>query len=457
MGPLWAVVFSTLLAYSYCENCNDCKLLSKSVFLNESACDYSHCLNDGGISLNRHTSNEELERKLLKWAAEYPDITLLEPIGKSVKGVILYDLIISDNPERHELLEPEFKYVGNMHGNEVVGRELLIDLIEWLLSNYHKNDTAGYLINNTRIHILVTMNPDGYAVGNHEDWLKGRANANDKDLNRDFPNYDEVAYKLIDLPNGKCRTHHLDKVDIVPSDMHEVQPETLAIMRWLKVHPFVLSANLHGGSFVANFPYDVGSKKGLSRTPDDKIFISLAYTYSSSHSFMSDGSKANQCSGDKIFKKGITNGADWYPVPGGMQDYNYDTSNCFEITLELGCVKYPAKKDMWMYWYQNKDALLNFIDAVHMGIKGIVVDDLGNLLPNVKVTAEDIHGKNEPPLYCHAVYTTYAGDYFRLLLEGEYKVTYELPGYQTVEKKISVGTGEAKIVDTVFMEKSDLV
>jgi len=228
-------------------------------------------------------------------------------------------------------------------------------------------------------------------------------------------------------------------------------------MKWLKVHPFVLSANLHGGSFVANFPYDVGSKKGLSRTPDDKIFISLAYTYSSSHSFMSDGSKANQCSGDKIFKKGITNGADWYPVPGGMQDYNYDTSNCFEITLELGCVKFPPKEDMWMYWYQNKDALLNFIDAVHMGIKGIVVDDLGNLLPNVKVTAEDIHGKNEPPLYCHAVYTTYAGDYFRLLLEGEYKVTYELHGYQTVQKKISVETGEAKIVDTVFMEKSELV
>merc|ERR1711879_933289 len=84
--------------------------------------------------------------------------------------------------------------------------------------------------------------------------------------------------------------------------------------------------------------------------------------------------------------------------------------------------KYPAKKDMWMYWYQNKDALLNFIDAVHMGIKGIVVDDLGNLLPNVKVTAEDIHGKNDPPLYCHAVYTTYAGDYFSFCLRASTKL-----------------------------------
>ena len=59
---------------------------------------------------------DDLRTTLAFYAHKYPNLTRLYSIGKSVDGRDLWVLEISDNPGVHEPLEPEFKYVGNMHG-----------------------------------------------------------------------------------------------------------------------------------------------------------------------------------------------------------------------------------------------------------------------------------------------------------------------------------------------------
>lgn len=50
-----------------------------------------------------------------------------------------------------------------------------------------------------------------------------------------------------------------------------------------------------------------------------------------------------------------------------MQDYNYVWGQCFEITLELSCCKYPPEDQLGKFWRDNKVALIEYIKQVHLG------------------------------------------------------------------------------------------
>ena len=45
-----------------------------------------------------------------------------------------------NDPSGRPLLKPMVKYTANMHGNEVIGRELMLALAEHLLEEYDNGD-----------------------------------------------------------------------------------------------------------------------------------------------------------------------------------------------------------------------------------------------------------------------------------------------------------------------------
>jgi len=67
------------------------------------------------------------------------------------------------------------------------------------------------------------------------------------------------------------------------------------------------------------------------------------------------------------FKDGIVNGAQWYPVYGGMQDWNYLAAGCMDITLELTDDKWRPEADLTQLWEENKQALTALPLAAALG------------------------------------------------------------------------------------------
>jgi carboxypeptidase D len=97
-------------------------------------------------------------KKLKELNNKYSNITSLYTIGKSNQKRDLWVMIISDQPLIHEAGEPEVKYIGNIHGDESVGRECLIFFIEYLCINYEKHDYITQLVNNVSTLLFLLIN-----------------------------------------------------------------------------------------------------------------------------------------------------------------------------------------------------------------------------------------------------------------------------------------------------------
>ncbi|XP_053642527.1 carboxypeptidase D isoform X4 [Cherax quadricarinatus] len=371
-------------------------------------------------------------------SATYPNLTALYSIGKSVQGRELWVMVVSASPYEHIVGQPNVKYVANMHGNEAVGREMLLHLIEYLTKSYTTDDYVRWLLDNTRIHIMPSMNPDGFEVAKEGVCRggQGRYNARGFDLNRNFPDY----FKQNNKRN---------------------QAETEAVKQWVSKIQFVLSANLHGGALVASYPFDNSPNTTLdwsqllhilnttqgkdgreevdyrsvfqqftstpSLTPDEDVFRHIAGVYSFNHASMHLGLPCKP--GAHSFSNGTTNGAAWYPLTGGMQDYNYVWHGCMDVTIELSCCKYPTADQLPKFWADNKKALVRYLAEVHRGVRGFVKDEQGRPVEgaSIKIRGRDV-----------GFQTTKYGEYWRVLLPGRYTIEVYAGGFDPREEDFTV-------------------
>ena len=266
------------------------------------------------------------------WANDYPSLCRLDTIGTSVSGRLILSLEITARPDDTTL--PEFFYSSSIHGDEITGYVMMLHLIDTLLHGYGYNPQYTSLIERTLICINPLANPDGtYYGGDNSVQYSRRYNANNVDLNRNYPN-----------PFGSAKP--------------ALQQENAAMISYFERHNFRLSANLHGGAEVMNYPWDSYTSAQLAHPRSDwwigvcQRFVDTSRTYNPNHF-------------NDTYSCGYTAGGDWYVITGGRQDYVNYYYNCLELTMELSSTKKLSTTQLPSYWNFLQHSLVNYIEEIH--------------------------------------------------------------------------------------------
>ena len=283
------------------------------------------------------------------FAEQYPSLCRLDTIGVSIYGKLILALKISDLAGVDES-EPEVFFTSSMHGDETGGFILMLRLADYLLKNYQSNGRVRNMVDNLEIWINPLANPDGtYRVGNVITYPT-RFNANEVDLNRNFPD------PLQPYSNTNIQ-----------------QKETTDMVKFLEKHRFVLSANFHSGAEVVNYPWDAFKNNKLTlRSPvhaDEDWFHQISREYADTVHKYSSPSYMDE------FENGIVRGAEWYVVFGGRQDFVTWELQGREVTIELDNNYKTPSDNLETLWQNNYRSLMGYLENALYGIHGKVLDD----------------------------------------------------------------------------------
>ena len=363
-----------------------------------------------GYDWNSYPTYEAYEAMMFQFAADHPDRCEIISLGTLPSG---HKILIAHLNNGSDYGKPKFLYTSTIHGDETTGWIMMLRLIDYLLENPDAPEVQNVM---ERLDLFIgpLSNPDGtYYGGNHTVGGARRNNANNRDLNRNFPD-----------PHGSPHP-----------DGYPYQTETEWAMQFAEDYPFTMAANFHGGSEVINYPWD----NTYTLHADDDWYRLIAREYADlCHEIDStymDG-----------FDNGITNGAVWYMIAGGRQDYMNGYHECREVTIECSNAYTPPASQLPLFWSYNKNALFAYMNQCLYGIHGTVTDSVTGQPLKATVTIAG-HDDQFSSVSSHLP----AGDYHRPIKGGTYNLTYNCEGYFSKTITVSVNDHETVVQDITLL------
>lgn len=170
------------------------------------------------VEWNRFYDHAGLGAILARLHKEFPELTRLYSIGKSVEGRDIWCLEVTSR-KGDAKRKPGMYIDGNIHGNEVQGGEAVAYTAWYLCHQYGNLEKVTELLDRCVFYLFPTINPDG-----RDHWLKEAHSAHssrsgvkpldndrdgvaDEDDAEDLDNDGAITQMRIKDPNGRWKPH----------------------------------------------------------------------------------------------------------------------------------------------------------------------------------------------------------------------------------------------------------
>ena len=359
---------------------------------------------------------EAYEEMMFDFAQNHPDkceIITLGTLSSNRKILVAHiNNGVSDG-------KPKFLYTSTIHGDETTGYIIMLRLIDYLLENQTLPEVQNVL-DNIDLFVCPNTNPDGtYHGGNNTVNGATRANAQGIDMNRNFPDMNDGPH-----PDG-----------------NPYATETEWLMDFAQNYQFTMAANYHGGAEVMNYPWDNETDLHV----DDAWWQLVSREYAD---------LCHQVNPNYMtFKNnGITNGAQWYMIGGGRQDYMNYYHKCREVTIECSDTKCPSGSQLPNFWNINKNSIFAYMNQCLYGIHGVVTDM--NTGAPVSATISISNHDND---YSVVESQMPAGDFHRPIKGGTYNVVVTANGYYPFQQTVTVADGQTVVLNVALEPGEGLI
>lgn len=115
-----------------------------------------------GLDKDKYHSPQEVLSLLKSWNAQYPQLTKVIPIGKSVEGQDLAVLRIAHVPDPGQDSDkrPAVFIAANLEGVHLPGTEAALQIAEKLLTQYGSEEQITQLLDTRTVYVAPLLNPD---------------------------------------------------------------------------------------------------------------------------------------------------------------------------------------------------------------------------------------------------------------------------------------------------------